>query len=90
MYIYQSKAMFCLFARALVRAGRLKRTKWGSDLQTIIPSIHFLSFTCVCDTRNLTPGLCYERAMMRLNSQTNTFSQRSARIKRVKLKLSNT
>jgi hypothetical protein len=45
MYIYQSKAMFCLFARALVRAGRLKRTKWGirsSDNHSIhsLPFLH--------------------------------------------------
>ena len=90
MYIYQSKAMFCLFARALVacESGQAEAHKVGD--QIFRQSFTSFPFTCVCDTRNLTPGLCYERAMMRLNSQTTTFSQRSARIKRVKLKLSNT
>jgi hypothetical protein len=83
-----SRLSLGLFARA----GRLKHTKWGDhDLQTISPfhSLH-LPFTCVCDTSNFTPGLCFAREMMRLNSQKEIISQRSARIKRVKLVLFDT
>jgi hypothetical protein len=72
-----------------VKAGRQAHEVGDHDLQTIVPSIHFLShaFAKPVTSRQDFVSVC---EMMRLNSQTDIISQKSARIKRAKLELSNT